>query len=1154
MRLITLPPQPEPGLKAGWNELHCAAQSLAIATAARTWKGLVLVIADSAASAAQIESELGFFLSEAEDDLPVIPFPDWETLPYDVFSPHQDIVSDRLTALNRLPQLKRGIVVTPVNTLLQRLPPPSFLAAHTFVYRTGDRIDPEKLRQQLVLAGYQQVDTVYEHGEYAVRGALIDIYPMGVRQPFRIDLFDDEIETLRTFDPETQLTVDSVTAINLLPAREVPLDKEAIRLFEEQWHQAFDVDHTRCGVYQSVRGGVPPQGIEYYLPLFFRETATLFDYLPSQCSLFTFAGLEGAMEQFWKEVVERYEQNCVDPERPLLPPSRVFAGAGEVFAAMKALPRIELSAEKHAANAARGLYNLNSDIPPTVAVDHRAERPLAALQMFLDTFEGRVLLSAESAGRRESLLELLRDIDVQPREVADWREFVASNHSLAITIYPVDRGLRLTDPSLCLLSESDLFGQQVLQRRWRQRQQRDAGEQIIKSLSELRPGAAVVHIHHGVGRYQGLQTLSIDDQHHEFLTLAYADDAKLYVPVASLHLISRYSGGDDVSAPLHRLGSEQWQKVRDKAARQVRDTAAELLGVYAQRAARSGYAFSVPEQDYRVFCADFPFEETEDQRTAIEAVWKDMHTARPMDRLVCGDVGFGKTEVAMRAAFIAVSSGKQVVVLVPTTLLAQQHAENFRDRFANWPVRLEVLSRFRSGKEQSSVLDRVAKGEVDILIGTHKLLGNEMRYRNLGLLIIDEEHRFGVRQKEKLKALRAEVDVLALTATPIPRSLNMAMQGVRDLSIIATPPARRLAVRTFVRERESRVIREAVLREVLRGGQVYYLHNDVKTIQKAAHDLGELVPEARIGIAHGQLRERELEKVMSDFYHQRFNVLVCSTIIETGIDVPSANTIVIERADKLGLAQLHQLRGRVGRSHHQAYAYLLTPNHKAMTDDARKRLEAIQAADHLGSGFTLATHDLEIRGAGELLGEEQSGHIHSIGFLLYMDLLKKAVKAIENGKLPETDHFEDNNVEVNLNIPALIPDDYLPDVNNRLIMYKRLASAENETTLHELQVEMIDRFGLLPEPAKHLVAVTSLRLRAEAIGITRIDANAQGARLHFSSQPVVDPLQIIQLVQRQPDRYRLQGASELRLTVPMIKAEQRLREISALLDLLQGTA
>lgn len=1152
MPVITLPSQPEPGRRARWSGLHNATQSLAIAAAAQAWRGPILVIADSAASAAQIESELRFFAGARADSPPVIPFPDWETLPYDVFSPHQDIVSDRLTALHRLPHLNNGIVVTSINTVLQRLPPPSFLAAHTFVYRTGDRIDPEALRQQLTLAGYHQVDTVYEHGEYAVRGALIDIYPMGARQPFRIDLFDDEIETLRTFDPETQLTIENVTAINLLPAREVPLDKDAIRLFQDQWHQAFDVDHTRCTVYQSIREGVPPQGIEYYLPLFFQETATLFDYLPADCKLFTHPELEPCMEQFWKEVAERYDQNRHDPERPLLPPSRVFVGAGEVFAAMKALPRIELSSDTLESNPARGDYILPTAPLPAVAVDHRSEQPLIELQRFLQTFDGRVLLCAESAGRRESLLELLRDTQPRPQEVADWHAFVGSDVPLAITVYPMDRGLLLTHPSLCLLSEADLFGQQVLQRRRRDRQQRDQGEHIIKSLSELRPGDAVVHIHHGVGRYQGLQTLSVDDQPHEFLTLEYADNAKLYVPVASLHLISRYSGGSDDSAPLHRLGSEQWQKARDKAARQVRDTAAELLEVYAQRAARGGFAFRSPEQDYRVFCADFAFEETEDQQTAIEAVWKDMHSKQPMDRLVCGDVGFGKTEVAMRAAFIAVSSGKQVVVLVPTTLLAQQHFDNFRDRFASWPVQIEVISRFRSGKEQDAVLQRVAEGQVDILIGTHKLINSDIRYADLGLLIIDEEHRFGVRQKEKLKALRTEVDILALTATPIPRSLNMALQGVRDLSIIATPPARRLAVRTFVREREKRVIREAVLREVLRGGQVYYLHNDVKTIQKAAHDLGELVPEARIAVAHGQLRERELEKVMSDFYHQRFNVLVCSTIIETGIDVPTANTIVIERADKFGLAQLHQLRGRVGRSHHQAYAYLLTPNHKAMTDDALKRLEAIQAADHLGSGFTLATHDLEIRGAGELLGDDQSGHIHSIGFTLYMELLKKAVKAIENGTLPDIDRFEDDNVEINLNIPALIPDDYLPDVNNRLIMYKRLASAEREQHLHELQVEMIDRFGLLPEPLKHLVAVTQLRLRAESLGISRIDANAQGARIHFSAKPTVDPLTIVQLVQRHPDRYRLQGATELKLTVAMPRAEQRIREISALLDLLQG--
>ena len=731
-------------------------------------------------------------------------------------------------------------------------------------------------------------------------------------------------------------------------------------------------------------------------------------------------------------------------------------------------------------------------------------------------------------------------------EAQHWQEFLDTDHQYAVTTYPIDQGVYCPQQGICLITEGELFGQQVMQRRRRSKAS-ESPDYIFKSLAELEHGAPVVHMDHGVGRYQGLVTLEVDKSTQEFLMLVYANDAKLYVPVSSLHLISRFGGGDQSMAPLHKLGTDKWVKAKEKAIKQVRDTAAELLDIYARRAARTGFACADNEEDYRKFSSDFPFEETGDQREAIEAVRRDLLSPQPMDRLVCGDVGFGKTEVAMRAAFTAVSSGKQVVVLVPTTLLAHQHLKNFRDRFANWPVVVEELSRFRTAQEQEQVIADAESGKVDILISTHKLLHAKIDFRRLGLLIIDEEHRFGVRQKDKIKSLRTSIDILTMTATPIPRTLNMSMHAVRDLSIIATPPARRLSVKTFIRQQEDRVTREAILREILRGGQVYFLHNDVKNIQRIADDLRQLVPEARINVAHGQMRERQLEQVMSDFYHQRFNVLVCTTIIETGIDIPSANTILIERADKFGLAQLHQLRGRVGRSHHQAYAYLLTPHPKAMTDDAIKRLEAISAADHLGSGFTLATNDLEIRGAGELLGEEQSGHIQAIGFTLYMEMLERAVKTIKEGKQPELGAGLDQGIEVNLHLPALIPDDYLPDVNMRLTLYKRLANCQTDSQLHELQVEMIDRFGLLPDPVKTLFELAKLRQTGEQLGLLKIEAGPNGGRLKFSSGTIVEPMTIIKMVQAHPSIFRLQNNDQLSFTMPMESAMERVDGLTEIL-------
>ncbi|KIV72156.1 MULTISPECIES: transcription-repair coupling factor [Pseudomonadaceae] len=1139
--VLRLPTLPTASGKQQWGNLNGAALGLAIAEAASAARRFTLLLTADSQSAERLEQELGFFAP----DLPVLHFPDWETLPYDLFSPHQDIISQRVASLYRLPELDHGVLVVPITTALHRLPPRRFLLGSSLVLDVGQKLDVEQMRLRLEGAGYRCVETVYEHGEFAVRGALIDLFPMGSDLPYRIDLFDDEIETLRTFDPETQRSVDKVESIRLLPAREFPLDKKAVTDFRGRFRERFDVDFRRCPIYQDLASGITPAGIEYYLPLFFEETETLFDYLPGNTQVFSLPGIEQAAEQFWSDVRSRYEERRVDPERPLVPPAELFLPVEDCFARLKASPRVVADPSDLAPGVGRERFPTRA--LPDLAIEGKASEPLAALRRFLEEFPGRVLFSAESAGRREVLLELLARLKLRPQEVAGWPEFVASSERLAITIAPLDEGLLLDEPALALVAESPLFGQRVMQRRRRERRS-DGGDNVIKNLAELREGAPVVHIDHGVGRYLGLITLEIEGQAAEFLALQYAEEAKLYVPVASLHLIARYTGTDDALAPLHRLGSETWQKAKRKAAEQVRDVAAELLDIYARRAARKGYAFKDPLADYATFSAGFPFEETPDQQAAIEAVVADMLAPKPMDRLVCGDVGFGKTEVAMRAAFVAVHSGKQVAVLVPTTLLAQQHYNSFRDRFADWPVRVEVMSRFKTAKEVEGAANELAEGKVDIVIGTHRLLQGDIRFKQLGLVIIDEEHRFGVRQKEQLKALRSEVDILTLTATPIPRTLNMAVAGMRDLSIIATPPARRLSVRTFVMEQQNTVIKEALLRELLRGGQVYYLHNEVKTIEKCAADLAELVPEARIGIGHGQMHERELEQVMSDFYHKRFNVLVASTIIETGIDVPSANTIIIERADKFGLAQLHQLRGRVGRSHHQAYAYLLTPPRKQMTEDAQKRLEAIANAQDLGAGFVLATHDLEIRGAGELLGEGQSGQIQAVGFTLYMEMLERAVKSIQKGEQPNLEQPLGGGPEINLRVPALIPEDYLPDVHARLILYKRIASAADEDGLKELQVEMIDRFGLLPEPTKNLVRLTLLKLQAEKLGIKKVDAGPQGGRIEFAADTCVDPLVLIKLIQGQPKRYKFEGATQFRFLVPMERPEERFNTLEALFE------
>jgi len=1133
--------------QSDWASQGSTAQALTIAERAISYSGISLVITATTAEASTLRTAISFFLQDSNIETKV--FPDWETLPYDIFSPHQDIISDRIQILSELPTLTQAVLVLPLTSLLHQLPPTDFLASRLFDYQVDETLDRDKLHNQLTRAGYHRVETVYEHGEYAFRGSIIDIFPMGEKAPFRIDLLDNDIESLRIFDPESQRTLSSVERLRLLPAREFPLDKEGINQFLNHWHDHFDPSTTNCTVYKDVKQGIAPQGIEYYLSLFFDHTANLFDYLPEQTQVFMKGDIYSTANTLWQDINRRYTEYGVDPERPLLAPKEIFITVEDLFSEFKQLNIIHKEQ-----NASVTPEEIKSGIPD-ISVNSKQNNPLEQLEKFILDIpaDTSILFCAESAGRKEALTELVAANNIKPQPYDSWQDFRSSGETMGICIYPIDQGFYSKQRNICLITEGELFGQQVLQRR-RRSTVSESPDYIFKSLAELKIGAPVVHLDHGVGRYNGLILLSVDGSEQEFLTLIYADDAKLYVPVASLHMISRFSGsGDETIAPLHRLGSDKWDKAKKKAAEKVRDTAAELLDIYSRRAARKGFSCEDNEEEYRQFCSQFPFEETADQQTTIDAVRKDLLSPQPMDRLVCGDVGFGKTEVAMRAAFTVVSSNKQVVILVPTTLLAHQHLDNFRDRFANWPIQVEELSRFKTAKEQQQVINEVEAGKVDILISTHKLLHANIDFSRLGLMIIDEEHRFGVRQKEQLKALRSSVDMLTMTATPIPRTLNMSMHSIRDLSIIATPPAKRLSVKTFIRKKESRVAKEAILREILRGGQVYYLHNDVKSIQRAADELVELVPEARINIAHGQMRERELEKIMSDFYHQRFNVLVCSTIIETGIDIPSANTIIIERADKFGLAQLHQLRGRVGRSHHQAYAYLMTHPEKKLTTDATKRLEAIAAAENLGSGFTLATNDLEIRGAGELLGEEQSGHIQSIGFTLYLEMLDQAVEAIQSGESPNKAINFDQGIEVNLHIPALIPSDYLPDVNMRLTFYKRLANCQDKQQLHELQVEMIDRFGLLPEAVKALFQIAEIRQIGEHIGLKKIEAGPTSGRLKFLQNTKVEPISIIKLVQQNPNKYKLLNNDQLSFTMPMGNPELRLSSVYAMLSSLTET-
>ncbi|MEM0675357.1 transcription-repair coupling factor [Dickeya oryzae] len=1101
--------------------------------------GLVVLITPDMQNALRLRDEIQQFTGH-----PVMTLPDWETLPYDSFSPHQEIVSARLSTLYQLPSLTRGVLILPVNTLMQKVCPHAFLHGHALMLKKGQRLSRDQLRSQLEQAGYRSVDQVMEHGEFATRGALLDLFPMGSEEPFRIDFFDDEIDSLRLFDADTQRTLNEVEQIHLLPAREFPTDKNAIELFRSQWREQFEVRRDAEHIYQQVSKGTLPAGIEYWQPLFFNQPLpALFSYLPAGTLLVNTGDIQQGAERFWQDVQQRHDSRRVDPMRPLLSPDTLWLPVDALFAELKQWPRVQLRSDTLPDKAAN--LNLGYQSLPDLAVQHQNKSPLDALRRFVEQFNGQVVFSVESEGRRETLQELLSRIKLSPTPVKRLEQLASPGCYLMVGAS--EHGFIDTLRQRALICESDLLGERVSRRRQDSRRTINT-DTLIRNLAELRPGQPVVHLEHGVGRYAGLTTLEAGGIKAEYLILHYAGEDKLYVPVSSLHLISRYAGGAEESAPLHKLGGDAWTRARQKAAEKVRDVAAELLDVYAQRAAHTGFAFKHDREQYQLFCQGFPFDTTPDQAQAINAVLSDMCRPLAMDRLVCGDVGFGKTEVAMRAAFLAVENHKQVAVLVPTTLLAQQHFDNFRDRFANWPVRIEMLSRFRSQKEQTQVLEQTQEGKVDILIGTHKLLQSDVRWRDLGLLIVDEEHRFGVRHKERIKAMRANVDILTLTATPIPRTLNMAMSGIRDLSIIATPPARRLAVKTFVREYDNLVVREAMLREILRGGQVYYLYNDVENIEKAAQRLSELVPEARIAIGHGQMRERDLERVMNDFHHQRFNVLVCTTIIETGIDIPSANTIIIERADHFGLAQLHQLRGRVGRSHHQAYAYLLTPNPKAMSSDAHKRLEAIASLEDLGAGFALATHDLEIRGAGELLGEDQSGQMESVGFSLYMELLESAVESLKAGREPSLDDLLSSQTDVELRLPALLPDDFIPDVNTRLSFYKRIASAKNDNELDDLKAELIDRFGTLPDAARHLLQVAALRQQAQALGIKRIEGNDKGGFIEFSQHNRVDPTHLIGLLQRDPKVYRLDGPTRLKFINDLGGYPKRLTFITQLLE------
>ena len=1122
-----------------WGQLYGSAGSLAASQAIEQHPGTVCIVTGSASAADSAEHELKFFAP----DVRLRRFCDYETLPYDAFSPPQELLAERLSALYHLVTGDREVIVVNAQALLNRLPPPDFITSRSLMLKAGDRLDVRALRERFVSQGYLHVEQVLDPGDFAVRGSLIDVYPTGADCPVRIDLFDDEIENLRLFDPHTQLSTDKVSEIRILPAREFPFDSDDIRRFRRRFREHVPGEPARASIYRDISDAQLPAGIEYYLPLFFDSTVSLADYLPADTLIVLMDGALEGLESGWELIRERHEQLCGDPERPLLTPSMAFWEPGEIRERIGTLPRLELAGRELEGDADNAISNAGTRHPLNPAAARDSDR----IARWLNSKDAsRTLVVASSPGRREVVKDLLVGRGLHPLPVKSWQDFLDGEAPLSLGVGDLDAGLILSEPALRVVTARQLGFDRPRQRSRRRRPARDP-EAIIRDLTHLRVGAPVVHEEYGIGRYRGLKNLEVDGTMTEFLMLEYADSDKLYVPVHSLHLISRYTGAAPEQAPLHRLGSDQWLKAKRKAAKKARDTAAELLDLYARRAARRGVAFGLTEDMYQRFTLEFPFRETDDQLKAIDDVIEDLTSDRPMDRVICGDVGFGKTEVALRAAFVAAQAGYQTALLAPTTLLAQQHHRTFADRFGAWPVRVELLSRFRSTKGVREVTAGLADGTVDIVIGTHKLLSGDIRFKRLGLVIVDEEHRFGVRQKERLKSLRTEVDLLTLTATPIPRTLNMALGGLRDLSLIGTPPEARLSVKTFVGQWNRQSVREAVLRELRRGGQVYFVHNRVKDIEAVAANLVRLLPEADIRVAHGQMRERTLERVMLDFYHRRFNVLVCTTIIESGIDIPTANTIIINRADRLGLAQLHQIRGRVGRSHHQAYAYLIAPPARALTADAAKRLEAIEALEELGSGFTLATHDLEIRGAGELLGEDQSGQIHAIGFALYNELLGRAIVSLREGREPDLEAPLTSGPEVEIGLPALIPEDYIPDVHMRLVQYKRIASAASETELRELQVQFINRFGLLPSPTRTLFEMARLKLMAQYLGIEKIRAGDAGGALQFAEDSTIDPMHLVRLVGDSSGAYRMDGPFRLRFTWSPVLDADRTNAVGALL-------
>ncbi|WP_341644764.1 transcription-repair coupling factor [Thauera sp. SDU_THAU2] len=1132
---------PRPGARLELPAFAGSADALAVAAlAARA--GRLLVVTANPLDAQRLQDEIRW----VAPDLRLHLLPDWETLPYDNFSPHQDLISERLSSLYAISRGEADVVLVPASTALYRMAPPSYLAAYTFFLKQGERLDVEALKAQMTLAGYAHVTQVVSPGEFSVRGGLVDLYPMGSPLPFRIDLFDDEVESIKTFDPDTQRTVYPTKEIRLLPAREFPLDDAGRTRFRSRFRETFEGDPTRAAIYKDVSNGIAPAGIEYYLPLFFDETATLLDYLPTDTTVLLHRDVPAAIAEFWRDTRSRHDLLKGDRSRPVMPPEQLFLSDEDFFGALKARPRLVLGAVAGAEGGEAIARPL-----PELSVERKATDPLHKLKAFQagDWYQrgGRILLLADSPGRRETMAEFLAEFGLKPEAMTDFGAFIDSDVRFALGTSPLASGFLLPEAGLAIVTEAELYAATARTRTRRDNRKAATMEGWLRDLSELKVGDPVVHVSHGIGRYLGLIHMNLGEGDTEFLHLEYSNGDKLYVPVSQLHVITRYAGADPEAVDLHRLGSGQWEKAKKKAAMQVRDTAAELLALYAQRAARPGHRFDFQQHDLEAFAEGFGFETTLDQQSAIDAVVADMKSGRPMDRLVCGDVGFGKTEVALRAAFIAVQDGKQVVVLCPTTLLAEQHYQTFADRFADWPVRIAELSRFKSAKEQAEALQQLAEGKVDIIIGTHRLLQKDVQFKRLGLVVIDEEHRFGVRQKEALKQLRSEVDILTLTATPIPRTLGLAMEGLREFSVIATAPQKRLSIKTFVQPSSRGTIREAVLREFKRGGQVYFLHNEVDTIENMRNDLEELLPEARIVVGHGQLPERELERVMRDFTQQRANLLLCTTIIETGINIPTANTIIINRADRFGLAQLHQLRGRVGRSHHQAYAYLLTQPGAKPSAQAQKRLEAITMMEDLGSGFYLAMHDLEIRGAGEVLGENQSGEIQQVGFSLYTEMLKRAVKDLQAGKEPDLSQPLEVVSEINLHTPALLPTDYCPDVQERLTLYKRLANCETDEDLRALQEELIDRFGELPPQTTALLETHRLRMLVKDYGVQKLDASDAQISVQFAKDAPIDPVKVIFLIQK--DRsIKMAGPEKLVRRTALPNLKDRAKAVKDLLD------